>query len=132
MQNIELEMDTPMKALLLIASLTLPTLAFATFQVAGTDTMPVHQGNLNTLPKSYRVNPAVTLRTHKGELYPQVRDYLKNHRWQLHWTAKKDIALLLKTEITGQSVPAVLHRLFEHYPKLKLSVSTKKRSVSVK
>lgn len=107
---------------LLLGLLILPSISWATWQVAGQIEHKVTQGGqqstkiVNSTPKIYRVNPDVTLKTHKGSLINNVTSYAHKRDWQVLWLARRNYPIHLATTIQGPNMPIVLHRLLRYYP----------------
>lgn len=125
-----------LKRIILITLLTLPLSAFAYFQVAGSP-VRTKAGQRNKLvhndyPKHLQVNPLFTLKTQKGYLYKNVKQYTKSHGWRLRWYAKRDYRLVRSTEVAGPSLQAVLNQLFSNYPRLKVRYSQQHKIVTVR
>lgn len=123
-----------MKKVLLLATLCLPGLAMAYWQVAGAP-KPVNSGKANkhlaNTPAQYRINPRYTLKTYKGKLYYNLQHYLRRLRWHLNWHVSTKIPLLVQAEFTGPNVPVVVNRLLKNYPNLKANYNILHKTVTV-
>lgn len=121
---------------LLLGLLIMPSMGWATWQIAGQVEHKVTPGGhhstkiVNSTPKIYQVNPDVTLKTHKGSLIDNVTSYAHKRDWHVLWLARRNYPIHLATTIQGPNMAIVLHRLLRYYP-LKMHLADNQKMIII-
>jgi len=120
------------KSVLFGLILLLPTLALASWQIAGAPVRtPDNKPNkiVNSTPSRYRVDPRYTFYLEKGHLKDNVKHYAKKLGWQLHWHGP-NYAVLNSAKFEGYSMYEVMGLVLTNYP-VEAFYNTKKRIINV-